>query len=318
MRLVLMGTPDFAVPSLRRLVADGFDVALVVTQPDRPVGRHREPAPPPVKVAAQELGLPVSQPETMREPAAVESIRGLTPDVIVVVAYGQMLRRSVLRSPRLGCVNVHPSLLPRFRGAAPIPAAILGGCAVTGVTIMLIGERMDAGPILTQRVVAIRPDDTTRTLSQRLAEVGADLLVATLPRLADGSITPEPQREEDATYCRPLTREDGWIDWTQPAEMIARQVRAYDPWPGTATRFRGELLKVLAAEPQPSLAAAPPGTILAVDQTQRPATLVVATGEGTLRITRVQLAGRRPVGADEFARGQRDLVGVVLVRPAGT
>lgn len=313
MRVVFFGTPEFAVPSLEALVSAGHEIAAVVTQPDRPAGRGRTPIPPPVKLAALAHQIPVLQPESLRQPEAIAPLRALAPDVIVVAAFGEILRKAVLDLPPLGCVNVHPSLLPSLRGPSPIAGAILAGLDVTGVTIMSIEPRMDAGPILAQRPEPIRPDDTTGSLSDRLARIGAQLLVETLPRWAAGEIHPQPQDESRATYTRIITKDDGWIDWSLPAEQIARQVRAYDPWPGTFTLFHGQLLKVLAASATPDRFTAPPGTVLGLLPRPDGDALAIATGQGVLLVTRLQLAGRKPVSAAEFARGQRDLVGTVLV-----
>lgn len=313
MRVVFFGTPEFAVPSLEALVAAGYEVAAVVTQPDRPAGRGRTPVPPPVKQTALAHGIPVLQPESMRRAEAIEQVRGLAPDVIVVAAFGEILRKAVLDLPPLGCVNVHPSLLPCLRGPAPIAGAILAGLDVTGVTIMLIAPRMDAGPILAQRSEPIHLDDTTGTLGARLARMGAELLVEMLPRWAAGEIQPQPQDESRATYTRIIKKEDGWIDWSLSAEQIARQVRAYDPWPGTFTLLHGQLLKVLAARAAPDRPMAAPSTVLGLSPLPDGDALAIATGQGTLLVTRLQLAGRKPVSAAEFARGQRDLVGTVLV-----
>ena len=231
MSIIFVGTPPFAVPSLRRLAGAGHEIAAVVTQPDRPAGRHRAPQPPPVKIAAEELGLRVLQPESLREADAVAELRALAPDVIVVVAYGQILRPDVLAIPARGVVNVHPSLLPRWRGASPIPAAILAGDEQTGVTIMLMDAGMDSGPVLSQRALPIDVTDTASSLSERLSLAGGDLLVETLPRWLSGEIGPTPQDGSQATTCPLLRKEDGAIDWSLPASEIWRQVEPTTPGP---------------------------------------------------------------------------------------
>lgn len=236
MRIIFLGTAELACPSLRAVAGD---VTLVVTQPDRPKGRHLRPTPPPVKVVAQQLGLPVIQPERIRD--ACDELRRRQPDLIVVVAYGQILPKPILALPARGCVNVHASLLPRWRGASPIQHAILAGDTETGVTTMLINEQMDAGDILLQRREPIRPDDTSATLHDRLAPLGAELLVETL-RLPQWK--PLPQDPTRVTYARKLTKEDGRIDWSRPATEIERLVRAFNPWPGAFTEQDGQRLKV--------------------------------------------------------------------------
>ena len=242
LRLVFMGTPDFAVPSLRALLSLG-DVAgrrarvvAVVTQPDRPAGRGGHIQASPVKVAALEAGVPVLQPGRLRRPEHVAELRAYSPDLIVVAAFAQILSREVLDMPAYGCLNVHASLLPRWRGAAPIAAAILAGDTTTGVTIMKMDAGLDTGPILAQRAETIRPDDTAATLTERLATLGASVLVDTLGPWVSGQITPRPQDEAQATLTRPLKREDGLIDWgATAAATVARMARAYDPWPGAAS-----------------------------------------------------------------------------------
>ncbi len=303
-RVVFMGTPEFAVPALRRLL-EAYQVVGVVTQPDRPAGRGRKLQPPPVKELALTQGLPVLQPRSLRkDPAALQAIADLRPDLIVVAAYGLILPQSVLDIPPHGCLNIHASLLPKYRGPAPIPAAILAGDKETGVTIMRMDAGMDTGPILAQRRTPIHPDDTTASLSARLAELGAELLSEVLPRWLKGEITPQPQDDAQATYCGLIRKEDGEIDWTQPAEAIARQVRAYDPWPGAFTFWRGQRLKVLRARPADLPADSPAGTVILADKLP-----AVVTGQGALLLDEIQLAGKRAMPADTFIRGYRDFVG---------
>ncbi len=303
-RTIFMGTPPFSVPTLAALVQGGYDVVAVVTQPDRPAGRGRRLEVSPVKSFAVERGLPVLQPSTLKDPEAVAELAGLRPDVIVVAAFGQILRPAVLDLPRHGCINVHASLLPRWRGAAPVQAAILAGDQVTGSTIMRMDVGMDTGPILAQAALAIQPDDSGGTLTARLAQQGADLLVATLPHWLAGQITPQPQNASLATLCRPLRKEQGLIDWALPAGAIALAVRAYNPWPAASTSWQGQQLRVLQALALPGQADGEPGRVVQID-----GAMVVVTGDGLLRLEEVQLAGRAAMSALDFARGQRDFAG---------
>jgi methionyl-tRNA formyltransferase len=253
-------------------------------------------------------GLPVLQPPSLRRPEAVAELRDLAPEVIVVAAFGQILRAEVLNIPPQGCLNVHASLLPKYRGAAPVAAAILAGEGETGVTIMLMDEGMDTGPILSQAACSISPQDTRGSLRVRLARLGADLMLDTLPRWLAGAIEPRPQDHSQATYCRIIAKEDGLIDWSQSAVEIWRRSRAYHPWPSTYTYWRGKLLKVLSAEALPRWSGeGEPGQVMVLDEG-----LAVATGEGALFLTEVQLAGKRAMNIEDFARGQRDFVGSVL------
>jgi methionyl-tRNA formyltransferase len=318
MSIIFVGTPSFAVPSLRRLVAAGHEISAVLTQPDRPVGRHKKPQPPPVKAAAEELDLPVMQPQTLRDPKVVANLWAKHPETIVVVAYGQILRPDVLEVPTRGVLNVHPSLLPRWRGASPIPAAILAGDNETGVTIMLMDAGMDSGPILSQRSLTITDDDTTALLSERLAEIGAELLAETLPRWLAGEIEAVPQDDSSATTCPLIRKEHGAIDWNLPATDIWRRVRAYNPWPGAYTGLDGDLLHIWRAWPIDHGSPEQPGTVIGPNEAWRAdlpgdyagaAGFAVATGEGILIPTEVQRAGRRVLSAAEFLRGMPKLPG---------
>lgn len=320
MRIVFMGSPAFALPSLRTLLDSGYNVVAVYTQPDREAGRGRRPQPPPVKQMALQHGLPVYQPPTFKAPDAVEGLRDLAPDVIIVAAYGQILPQSVLAIPKRGILNVHASLLPRWRGAAPVAAAILAGDSETGVTIMEIVPALDAGPIVAQRAVPISDEDTTGTLSERLAEAGAALLVETLPAWYEGWIQPRAQDETAVTYAPALKKEDGLIHWSEPAVLIWRRVRAYNPWP-TAYTFlpAGEQLRILEARPLSQASDAPPGTVLPAPTGYPRESFVIATGEGLLLPTVVQRAGRHAVSAAEFRRGYPGLLGTRLTSgQAGT
>jgi len=327
MRLVFMGSPEFALPSLRGLVEAGYDIVGVYTRPDRPAGRGRALTAPAVKVAAREYGLAVFQPPSLRPAEAVEQLASLKPDVIVACAFGQILRQPVLEVPPKGVLNVHPSLLPRHRGASPITAAILAGDEGTGVTIMLLDAGMDTGPILGQRAAPISPWDTSGSLGDKLSRVGAELLLEVLPRWLAGEIEPRPQDDALATHAPLLHKEDGAIDWGLSAVEIWRRVRAFNPWPGAFTTLDGEMLLIWEAWPLPPEADAPqaqavavsgePGTVspLTSELMQmlppeaRQEALTVQTGKGLLVILRLQRAGRRALAAAEFIRGQRGLFG---------
>lgn len=321
MRLIFMGTPQFAVPPLEAmaearapgvLAPDGVEIVSVVTRPDKPARRGQGVVMPPVKERALALGLPVWQPGPLRRPEHLEELRRMAPDVIVVAAFGQILRREVLDLPRFGCLNVHASLLPRHRGASPIAGALLAGDQETGVTIMLMAEGLDTGDILTQRSLPIAPDDTTGTLTEKLSYLGAELLVETLPHWFAGELPPQSQDESQATLTRLLTKEDGSIEWNLPAETLARQVRAYSPWPGTATTWRGKTLKVLSAaaidEMNDEELPEEVGKVSLLTLDGKKA-LVVRCGQGALRLDMVQLEGKRALSAEEFVRGQPGIFG---------
>lgn len=306
LRLIFFGTPEFAVPSLRVLLAGSDPVVAVVCQPDKPAGRGQHLTAPPVKQVAREAGVTVLQPEKLRTPDFAETLRPLAPDLIVVAAYGKILPRSLLELPRYGCINVHASLLPQYRGAAPIQWAIVRGEVRTGVTIMQMNERMDAGDILLQRETAIGADETYGELQTRLAQLGAEALHDALTQLHTGSLPKRPQRESQMTLAPMIKKEDGRIDWTQPAAHIARVVRAFNPWPSAFTYLDGKLLKVHQAHPI-AAAAVPPGTV-----TKTGDGIAVATGQGTLVLTELQLEGRKRLHATDFARGGAIKVGTTL------
>lgn len=309
-RIVFMGTPAFAVPSLAALIEAKYDIVAIVTQPDAPAGRGRQLKPSPVKLLAQQYGLPVLQPDSLKPPEVVETLRALAPDVIVVAAFGQILRQNVLDLPRHHCLNVHASLLPRWRGASPVSAAIAAGDTVTGVTIMLMEAGLDSGPILAQREEPIRPDDTTGTLTERLARVGAALLIETLPRWLAGEITPRKQDESYVTLAGRLKKEDGKLDWSRSAEELERHVRAMSPWPSAFTTWQGKQLKILRAELAivEQRETLPSGTVL-IDRNH---VYVQCGNGGRLRLVEVQLEGKRAMDADAFARGHPELAGSVL------
>ena len=305
--VVFAGTPDFAVPALEAIGASRHRVRAVYTQPDRPAGRGLRLEPGPVKRAAGALGLPVEQPATLNDPAVVGRLAAWEADVMVVVAYGLLLPQAVLDLPRLGCLNIHASLLPRWRGAAPIQRAILAGDVRTGVTIMRMEAGLDTGPMLSQQAVDIGPAETGGSLHGRLAALGAQMIVAALDDLEAGTARFEPQDDALATRAPKLSKAEATLDWKQPAAVLERQVRAFDPWPVAHTRLDGQSLRIWAAHALPAAAAAAPGTIVGSDA----AGIAVMTGQGALVLERVQLAGRRPVAASEFARG-RALAGCVL------
>ncbi|WP_376793413.1 methionyl-tRNA formyltransferase [Thermoflexus sp.] len=305
-RLVLMGSPSFALPTFEAL-AEEHEIAAVFTQPDKPAGRGMRPTPSPVKRWAEAHGFPVLQPRSLRrDPEAVARLRELRPEVIVVVAYGLILPSEVLRLPPYGCLNLHASLLPRYRGPAPIQAAILNGDLETGVTVMLMTEEVDAGPILAMEREPIAPEDTAETLGGRLAQRGARLMRETLRRWLAGEITPQPQDPSQATYCPRITKADGEIDWRRPAAEIERRIRAFTPWPGSYTFWKGRLLKIGRARVRPDLQA-PPGQVVAVDRGA-----AVGTGEGALMLLEVQLEGKRMMPIEAFLNGHPDFLGATL------
>jgi methionyl-tRNA formyltransferase len=304
MRIAFMGTAELAVPCFEAVARmTGVEVVAVITQPDRPKGRDLKPSPPPVKVAALRLGLPVQQPLKIREPDAIEVMRATQPDLIVVVAYGQILPKSVLEIPRLGCVNVHTSLLPRWRGAAPIQYAILHGDRQTGVTTMYMDEHMDTGDIILQRPELIRADDSSATLHDRLAKLGAELLVETIALIAEGKAPRKKQDEMLATYAKKIAKENGRIDWTRPAVEIERQMRAFNPWPSAYAQLGDLMLKIWKAEVVESVTGNP-GEILT--------DFVVATGQGGLRVLELQPANSKRMAIDAFLRGHPVRPGTVM------
>jgi methionyl-tRNA formyltransferase len=309
MRIVFMGSGSFAIPSLLALVDAGHEVAAVVTQPDKEKGRGRQMAPPPVKEAASARGLVVLQPRRIKLPEAQEELRRLAPELQVVVAYGQILPRSVIDIPKRGTVNVHASLLPRYRGAAPVQWAIVNGERETGVTTMLIDEGLDTGPTLLARATAIGPEETAPQLEARLAQLGAALLLETIDGLARGDLVPRPQDHERATLAPIIDKEQGRVDWAAPAEAIERRVRGFYPWPGTTADQGGRPLKILRARALSETGSEPPGHIVTVDREG----LVVSCGGGTrLRLLEVQPESRKAMPAAAFAAGARLLPGARL------
>jgi methionyl-tRNA formyltransferase len=299
LRIIFMGTAELSCASLEKLCADsGFQVVAVVTQPDKPKGRDLKLTPSPVKVLAEKLQLPVLQPPKARDEKFIAELRALSPGLMVVVAYGQILPQTLLDVPAHGCLNVHTSLLPKYRGAAPIQWAIADGNAETGVTIMKMDAGLDTGPILSTRRTPILPEDNSQILHDRLAQLGAELLVETIPGYVAGKFLPEPQPAEGSTYAAKIKKEDGRIDWNQPAEKIWHRLRAFTPWPGAFTHIGGkQLLKILKAETVVQSGA--PGKILSADK----AGIVVGCGAGALRILELQREGGKRLDAGAFLIG---------------
>lgn len=310
LRILFMGTPEFAVTPLEQLILHKFQVVAVYTQPDKPAGRGRSLVPPPVKKAALALKLPVVQSANLKEAEVVARLADFQPDAIVVAAFGQILPQSVLDIPRYGCINLHPSLLPRFRGASPVAAAILAGDEVTGVSLMLMDSGLDTGPILAQKSVSISPQDTTGSLTDKLSQIAAELLPEVVVRWTGGEITPQPQNETEATYSAPITKEEGEIDWHLPAVDTWRRVRAFQPWPGCYTGWSGRRLEVIEAMLLTGKGTLAVGQVVALNKER--AAFGVNTGEGILGVLKVQLEGKRAMPAAEFLRGQRQLIGAVL------
>lgn len=307
LRLVFIGTPDFAVAPLERLCQQGLQVVAVYTQPDRPAGRGKHPVSPRVKIAARELGLPVLQPASFKDAAVVARLVAYRPELIVVAAFGQLLPPAVLEIPKYGCLNLHPSLLPRFRGASPVAAAILAGDEFTGVSVMRLDAGLDTGPVLAQAQIPVSAGDTTGTLSEKLSRIAAGLLQDVLVRHVRGEIAPQPQDDTRATYCGEITKADGRIDWHLPAEAIWRRVRAFQPWPGCYTGWVGKQLRIMEAVPLAGEISPGVGQVVALGEA-----FGVGCGEGVLGVCRVQLAGKRATTAAEFIRGQREFIGATL------
>ncbi len=309
LKVIFAGTPEFAVPSLAALIASGFPPIAVYTQPDRPAGRGRKLQASPVKRLADKESIPILQPASLRrDPEAIARLQALDADLMVVVAYGLLLPPPVLEAPRLGCVNVHASLLPRWRGAAPIQRALLAGDDRTGICIMAMEAGLDTGPVYHRVTTPIAARETGASLHDRLATLGAQALIDALPGIIDGSRLPEPQDEGEATYAHKIAKEEALIDWSQPAQAIERQVRAFNPWPVAQTRLDEAALRIWDAEADPAVTTmAPPGSVIAADRSG----IAVATASGALRVTLLQPPGRRPMSAADFLNA-RHLDGVRL------
>lgn len=313
MNIVFMGTPDFAVPSLLGLIEKGYRIVGVVTQPDRPKGRKRVLTPPPVKVAALGAGIPVFQPERLRQPEAVAELAKWNPDLIVTAAYGQILPKTVLDMPRLGCINVHASLLPSYRGGAPIHHAIINGEEKTGVTIMYMAEGLDTGDMISKVEVPITDEDNVGTMFEKLAHAGAELLLDTLPALVEGRAARIPQDESLASYAPNITREQEKIDWSLSARQVFNHVRGMNPWPVAHTTWDGVVVKIWESHPldrQTDGKQYQPGEVVAV----QPSGIDVACGSGVLRITKLQPAGKKAMSVEDFVRGTRLPEGTVFGR----
>jgi len=305
LRLVFAGTPEFAVPCLEACLAAPADVVAVYTQPDRPAGRGRKLTPSPVKQRALDATISVEQPETLKALDAQQRLAAYAPDLMIVVAYGLILPKKVLAIPRLGCWNVHASLLPRWRGAAPIQRAILAGDAETGIDLMQMEAGLDTGPVLIERRTPIGDDDTGGSLHDRLATLGADALAEGLARVARGeTLTPRAQAETGVAYAHKIEKSEGRLDWNEPASVLARKVRAFDPWPGTEAELWGERVRIWSAEAIDARTHQPPGTIVA---TGRDA-IDVATGKGLLRIVEVQREGGRRISVRDWQNARRERV----------
>lgn len=326
LRIIYMGTPQFAVPTLQALVRgsapgvvlpEGYEIAAVITRPDKPSGRSQAVVYSPVKQVALAEGLPVWQPGSFKKVENQQALAAYEADLFVVAAFGQILPQAVLDLPRYGTLNIHASLLPKYRGSSPISEAILQGEKETGVTIMLIDAGVDTGAMLLKRAVPISAEETTASLTPRLADLGASLLLEALPLWIRGKLPPQPQDHAQATHTHMLTKEEGRIDWSRSAEEVARAVRAYIPWPNAYTTWRGKLLKILSASPStsPSTQTEQPGKVALASQSQAGRTqkvLSIATAQGSLLVDRVQLEGKRAMSADEFVRGNAQIVGEIV------
>jgi len=306
-RIVFMGTPEFAVPCLQTLIDTG-QVVGVVTQPDKPAGRGNTLRPPPVKVVAEAANIPVYQPRSLRKEESAEPLRQWQPDIIIVAAFGQILRPHVLDLPPLGCLNVHASLLPRWRGASPIQHAILAGDDVTGVTLMQMDEGLDTGAMLVQESLDIDPRETAATLHDRLSLLGADMLRRHLDTILAGRITPTPQTDEGSTYAPIIRKEAGQIDWRHDTAALDRLIRAMTPWPGAYTHWQGEMLKILRARPATGmLPPARPGHVV-----YGSGGVAALSGDGGLLLEEIQMSGKRAMPVDDFVRGRPDFIGSTL------
>jgi methionyl-tRNA formyltransferase len=303
-----MGTPAFAVPVLKLLVLNDYKIAAVYTQPDRPAGRGCNASFSPIKQAAMSLGLNVVQPVKLRNEESLCELASFEPDVIVVAAFGQILTQAVLDLPAYGCINIHPSLLPRYRGAVPVAASILNGDSFAGVSIMLMDKGLDTGPVISQAQIPVLGYDNTEILTDKLSLIGSQLLLEVLPRWKKGEIAPRTQDNASASYFATVTKETGEIDWSQPAGVIWRKVRAYYPWPGCFSRWQGKNIKIIEALPQPAIKDVCSGQVTVLSD----GSAGVGTGNGVLKISTLQLEGKKPMSSAEFIRGQRQFAGSML------
>ncbi len=312
MRIVFMGTPDFSVPALEALVKGGHQVIAAVTQPDKPKGRGKAVLMTPVKEKALEMGIPVYQPVKVREPEFVKTLADLAPDVIVVVAFGQILPKSILEIPRYGCVNIHASLLPKYRGAAPIQWAVIDGEKETGVTTMFMNEGLDTGDMLEKEVVPLDPKETGGSLHDKLSAVGGRLILSTLKGLEDGTLKGTPQTDEGSCYAKMLKKSLGDIDWTMDGAAIERLIRGLNPWPSAYTSLHGKTLKIWDADVTDREYGVEPGTVAEVSKDQ----LIIQTGKGSLSVRSLQLEGKKRMDIQDFLRGYSLEKGTVLERRA--
>ena len=312
MRIVFMGTPDFSVPALEALVKGGHQVIAAVTQPDKPKGRGKAVLMTPVKEKALEMGIPVYQPVKVREPEFVKTLADLAPDVIVVVAFGQILPKSILEIPRYGCVNIHASLLPKYRGAAPIQWAVIDGEKETGITTMQMDAGLDTGAILEQERVALAEDETGGSLFDKLSAVGSSLILSTLKGLEDGTLKGTPQTDEGSCYAKMLKKSLGDIDWTMDGAAIERLIRGLNPWPSAYTSLHGKTLKIWDADVTDREYGVEPGTVAEVSKDQ----LIIQTGKGSLSVRSLQLEGKKRMDIQDFLRGYSLEKGTVLERRA--
>lgn len=309
MRIVFMGTPDFSVPALKALVEAGHDIAAVVTQPDRPKGRGKDVQMTPVKLQALEYDIPVYQPEKVKNPDFVEILKELQPDAIVVIAFGQILSKAILDIPPYGCVNIHASLLPKYRGAAPIQWAVIDGEKETGVTTMMMDVGLDTGDMLEKTVIPLDTKETGGSLFEKLSQAGGELILSTLEKLEKGTVVRTPQRDEDSTYAKMLTKSLGQVDWSMEAGAIERLIRGLNPWPSAYTSLHGKTLKLWDADVLEETAAdARPGQVVCCD----PHRLVVAAGNGLLSIRQLQLEGKKRMDVETFLRGYAVKEGEIL------
>jgi len=311
MRVIFMGTPYFSVPVLTRLVEEGYEVVAVYTQPDKPSGRGRSLRPSPIKEAALRYSLHIEEPLSFKNEAVIDHMQNFEPDITVVASYGHILPKRVIDMPKQGCLNIHPSLLPKYRGPSPIAGAILAGDSQTGVTVMTVLPKVDSGHILAQLKVTIDPEDTAGSLTPKLFQLGADLLAYTIPRWVDGEITAQPQDESQVTYTRTYTKDDGHIGWTMPAAQIASMIRAFTLWPGCYTAWQYKTLKIIEAIPLPDIKDDhEPGTVIKVGEAD--ADVGVMTGDGILLLRTVQLEGKRLNSISDFTHGHNNFVGSIL------
>jgi len=307
MKIIFFGTPEFSAIILEALINNNYPPVLAITSVDKPVGRKQTLTPPPVKVLAQQHKIKVLQPENLED--IKQDIDDINPDLIIVAAYGPpFLTKDILVMPQYGCLNVHPSLLPKYRGASPIPYQILNNEKETGVTIILTSEKIDGGEIVAQEKREILPTDTAATLKRELAGLGGNLLIKTIPLWVAGKIKPKPQNQSPVPYCKKLKKEDGRIDWRKPADHLERQIRAFYPWPGTFTFFKGKALKILKAYVMQEEIQAKPGFVFLAKDKE----LAVQTGKDLLVIERLQLEGKKPMLSQDFLKGHQDIINTIL------